>query len=145
MEQMYKESWGWDDAAKKRELKAENARYIIIHEKESRRPMGFVHFQFSMEESMDRPDRETLYCWEIQLEEDVRGKGLGKFLMQLLELIGRKQEMQCIMLTCPKSNPRAIQFYKSKLGFTLDPISPTEMDAHHVTYEILSKSFPPKK
>ena len=46
----------------------------------------------------------SLYCmysfsYEIQLIPDVRRKGLGKFLMQILELIGHKACMKKIVLT----------------------------------------------
>jgi GNAT superfamily N-acetyltransferase len=32
----------------------------------------------------------AIYVYEIQVEQVVQGKGLGKFLMQFLELIARK-------------------------------------------------------
>ena len=49
-------------------------------------------------------DSYSLYCmysfsYEIQLIPDVRRKGLGKFLMQILELIGHKACMKKIVLT----------------------------------------------
>ena len=37
--------------------------------------------------------------YEIQLSEAVRRKGLGKFLIQLLELIGHKTAMKKVVLT----------------------------------------------
>ena len=33
---------------------------------------------------------DVLHSYEIQLEPEVRRKGLGKFLMQILELIGHR-------------------------------------------------------
>ncbi|KAM7253893.1 hypothetical protein ACFE04_013943 [Oxalis oulophora] len=57
------------------------------HCKEEAGPMvGFVHYRFTVEEE----EVPVLYVYEIQLESRVHGKGLGKFLMQLLELIARK-------------------------------------------------------
>ena len=35
-------------------------------------------------------DFAVLYVWEVQVEERAQRKGLGRFLMQLLELIARK-------------------------------------------------------
>ena len=32
-------------------------------------------------------DDDVLYCYEIQLEESCRGKGLGKFMMKVLNII----------------------------------------------------------
>lgn len=31
-----------------------------------------------------------LYCWELQVEAAAKRKGLGRFLMQLLELLARR-------------------------------------------------------
>ena len=47
--------------------------------------VAFVHYRFVVEE-----DFPVLYVYELQLEKCVQGKGLGKFLMQLLELIACK-------------------------------------------------------
>ena len=49
------------------------------------------------------------------MTEEMRGKGVGKFLMQILELIGAKAEMQKIMITVFKHNPRAIHFFQDIL------------------------------
>ena len=48
-------------------------------------PVAFTHFRFEFEGAA-----AVLYVWELQLTEPVQRKGLGKFIMQLLELIGRK-------------------------------------------------------
>jgi GNAT superfamily N-acetyltransferase len=47
--------------------------------------VGFVHYRFVLEE-----DVPVLYVYELQLESRVQGKGLGKFLMELIELIAQK-------------------------------------------------------
>jgi GNAT superfamily N-acetyltransferase len=47
--------------------------------------VGFVHYRFVLEE-----DVPVLYVYELQLESCVQGKGLGKFLMELIELIAQK-------------------------------------------------------
>ena len=49
------------------------------------RLLGFVHYRFVVEE-----DVHVLYVYELQLESSAQGKGLGKFLMQLIELIACK-------------------------------------------------------
>ena len=40
--------------------------------------------------SMRAGEFAVLYCWEVQVEDRAQRKGLGRFLMQLLELIGRR-------------------------------------------------------
>ena len=47
--------------------------------------VGFVHYRFVLEEEVP-----VLYVYELQLEPRVQGKGLGKLLMELIELIAQK-------------------------------------------------------
>ena len=54
---------------------------------------------------------------QIQSIERVRGKGLGKFLMQTLELIGVRAGMQKIMVTVFKHNQRAVHFFMEILKY----------------------------
>ena len=59
--------------------------------------------------------------------------------MLLAEALGREVKMTTAMLTAFKCNPRALDFYKSKLGYVLDYSSPElqeDMKGPH-KYEIL--------
>lgn len=107
MEGPYGTEWPAEEKVKRREMVAPEARYIFVYEEaldaktpselpertsatcveeNGRGPMlGFLHFRFLMEEELP-----VLYVYELQLEPRVQGKGLGKFLMQLIELIARK-------------------------------------------------------
>jgi N-alpha-acetyltransferase 40 len=49
-------------------------------------------------------DDDVLYCYEIQLESALMRKGLGKFMMKVLELLMIKAELKKIMLTVFKHN-----------------------------------------
>lgn len=132
-----KSEWGWDDKTKKDEMFDGMARYLIARNEEGK-AVAMSHFRFDME-----CDDEVLYCYEIQLSEEVRRKGLGKFLMQVLELMAFKNNMSKVMLTCFKDNAAAQSFFKGKLKYTVDETSPQESlaetmyDDYH--YEILSK------
>lgn len=108
MEGPYGSEWPAEEKVKRREMVAPEARYVFARnasnassgeflttserEKtsascvEERGPIvGFVHFRFVIEEELP-----VLYVYELQLEPRVQGKGLGKFLMQLIELIACK-------------------------------------------------------
>lgn len=98
MEGPYGSEWPVEEKVKRREMVAPEARYIFVYEEalertsatcvEERGPitmLGFLHFRFLIEEELP-----VLYVYELQLEPRVQGKGLGKFLMQLIELIARK-------------------------------------------------------
>lgn len=106
MEAPYGPEWPAEEKVKRREMVASEARYIFVHEipnedaiKESESVdkerkftcypiVGFVHYRFILEEEVP-----VLYVYELQLEPHVQGKGLGKFLMQLIEFIARKVQI----------------------------------------------------
>ncbi|GFY95334.1 acyl-CoA N-acyltransferases (NAT) superfamily protein [Actinidia rufa] len=108
MEGPYGSEWPTEEKAKRREMVAAEARYIFIHEDQNasasqatpslekdsactygingrKSIVGFVHYRFTVEEEIP-----VLYVYELQLEPYVQRKGLGKFLMQLIELIAYK-------------------------------------------------------
>lgn len=104
MEAPYGPEWPTEEKLKRREMVAEEARYIFVHEisngdadevsklSDKQRPcscegpiVGFIHYRFILEEEVP-----VVYVFELQLEPHVQGKGLGKFLMQLIELIARE-------------------------------------------------------
>lgn len=138
-----KSDWGWDDKSKKDEMFDGMARFLIARDAEGK-PVAMSHFRFDME-----CDDEVLYCYEIQLTEEVRRKGLGKFLMQVLELMAFKNNMSKVMLTCFKDNTTAQSFFKDKLKYTVDETSPEESLAEKIYedyhYQILSKIMKKKQ
>lgn len=103
MEAPYGPEWPEEEKIKRREMIATEARYIFVREisvedgnevletKDERKcsckgPLvGFVHYRFILEEEVP-----VVYVYELQLESHVQGKGIGKFLMQLIELIANQ-------------------------------------------------------
>lgn len=63
---------------------------------------------------MDQITKELFFffSYELQLETTVQRKGLGKFMMQILELIAFKNNMRKIVLTVLKHNPNS-KFFKA--------------------------------
>lgn len=101
MEAPFGPEWPNEEKIKRRDMVAPEARYIFVHEISNEdadkvlefRDMdrtcsckgpivGFVHYRFVLEEEVP-----VVYVYELQLEHRVQGKGLGQFLMQLIELI----------------------------------------------------------
>lgn len=91
--------WPAEEDMKRWEMKSAEARYIFVrnnsNESHSSAASGhvvpivaFVHFRFGLEHEVP-----VLYIYETQLEKSVQGKGLGKYLMQLLELVARKVQL----------------------------------------------------
>ncbi|XP_077230565.1 uncharacterized protein LOC143863694 isoform X2 [Tasmannia lanceolata] len=162
MEGVYGPDWATEERVKRREMIAPEARYIFVRESSSAsineissrtegktncshwmgdgNPIvGFVQYRFIVEEEIP-----VVYVYELQLDLCVQRRGLGKFLMQLIELIARKNHMGAVMLTVQKSNLSAMNFYISKLRYTISTISPSRVDpliGAEKSYEILCKAF----
>lgn len=107
MEGPYGSQWSTEEKVKHREMVSTQAHYIFVHEAsnanangmfpksdaekttsalEQKDPMvAFVHFRFIIEEMIP-----VLYVYELQIEPRFQGRGLGTFLMELIELIACK-------------------------------------------------------
>jgi len=133
--------WGWKDRDRQQELTEEAAWYLLCKDDENKN-VAYVHFRFDLDE-----DIEVLYIHEIQMEKEVRRKGLGKFLVTLLTLMAKKYEMQKVMCTVFLQNQDSVIFFKECCRFELDETSP-EFQAEPseptlIFYQILSKKFNP--
>ncbi|KAK6291734.1 N-alpha-acetyltransferase 40 isoform X2 [Coregonus clupeaformis] len=136
MQTLYEQSeWGWKEREKRDEMKDERAWYLLARDTDSS-PVAFSHFRFDVE-----CGEEVLYCYEVQLESRVRRKGLGKFLIQILQLIANSTQMKKVMLTVFKHNRGAYQFFREALQFEIDDTSPSMSGCcgDDCTYEILSR------
>jgi hypothetical protein len=92
--------WGWSDKKKLEELKHEQARFIIVtnntinteeikqnnsisnnnNNDKLENAIGFVHIRFEIE------DNEAIcYLYEIQIEKPYQKRGIGRYLMQIIE------------------------------------------------------------
>ncbi|XP_058079323.1 uncharacterized protein LOC131227540 [Magnolia sinica] len=162
MEGPYGSEWRTEEKVKRREMVAPEARYIFVREApktsvddmsstmegiatctnwvgDGNPVVGFVQYRFIVEE-----DIPVVYVYELQLEHCVQRKGLGKFLMQLIELIARKNRMGAVMLTVQKANLSAMNFYTSKLRYMISSTSPSRVEpliGVEKSYEILCKAF----
>ena len=79
---------------------------------------AFASFMLTYEDG-----EEVVYLYEIHLGEELRGSGLGRYLMDLVENVGRKAGMGKCMLTVFMSNEAARKFYE-RLGYDVDEFSP---------------------
>ncbi|KAH9396393.1 N-alpha-acetyltransferase 40 [Tyrophagus putrescentiae] len=162
-------AWGWNRSSKEGELRHPSARHLLVYggEKEeegsqensaknsssesssktssssssqqieasSSSPIAFVHFRFEEGYAEDA----TLYCYELQLVEGVRRRGIGAALMDLLQQLATVHRMKKVLLTVLTGNTEAVQFYVEGLKFAVDRHSPSRFKTEPVDYEILSK------
>lgn len=101
---------------------------------------GFLSFMLTYEDGY-----EVIYCYEIHLKPLLRGNGVGKQLIGMMEEVGRKAGVAKAMLTVFVENEGALKFY-DKLGYEEDEFSPGPKKLRNgvvknPTYIILSKSL----
>ena len=138
MKQMYdKSGWGWNNRKKMKEHTDPDARFLIARNVEGE-VIGFTHFRFLIEHN-----KEVLYIFELQVAINGRRCGLGRHMMQICELMARKNSMKFVMLTVFKNNLNAMSFYRNKMKYDIDDISPSECGDDDADYEILSKCVDP--
>ncbi|KAI9770350.1 MAG: hypothetical protein M1839_003227 [Geoglossum umbratile] len=144
--EMYRRSaMGWRPGAKQREMRVEDMRYLVVKapgsvekvgdggEGEGRAEgagdvsvrgegepvvVGFLSFMLTVEDGYP-----VVYCYEIHLQPFMRGCGLGKHLMGLVEGVGRRVGVDKAMLTVFLKNKPGMKFYE-QIGYTEDEFSP---------------------
>ena len=134
--------WGWDPKMKRAELANDEARFVLVRDAENC-IQAFAHFRFEVDDD-DAPERAVLYVRELQVAEARRGSGIGRRVMGLLQLVGAKLELDCVMLTVFESNKGALAFYEAKLKYVLDRDDPS-LFGREECYRLLSKSLPKPK
>lgn len=77
-----------------------------------------------------------MYIYEIQIEGKAQGRGLGKSLMHMVEVIAERLGLYGVMLTVFNQNIAARKMY-SAMGYSTDESSPGLESG----YQILSKLF----
>ncbi|KAB7502613.1 N-alpha-acetyltransferase 40 [Armadillidium nasatum] len=122
VKKMYEETSGWDEEGKFNEMAHPAAKYIIIKEKDTNKLLAFSHFRFDVD-----------YSEELHVIPEERSRGIGKFLLVILETLAITYKMEKVILTVFKSNTSAIKFY-TKNGYEEDRTSPIGK-----SYVILSK------
>lgn len=123
--------WGWNRERKIEEMTDDSAWYLIAKDKNDKM-QAFSHFRFDM----DFGD-PVLYCYEVQIEEGGRRRGLGQRVLSVLERLAQATRMRCVRLTALTHNPSASSFFRA-CGYSLDETSPSREETTH--YEILSKT-----
>lgn len=142
MKKYYEKSeWGWSASNKIKELSHKNSWILLANDVNTQQFCGFVNFRFDI--GSDHSEA-VVYCYELQIEESFQGKGIGKFMMKILEEIAVQFKMDKVMLTVFKQNSKACNFYMNSLQFRIDKSSPSKF-GQEKDYEILSKKVTKKK
>ncbi|WJX68042.1 N-terminal L-serine N(alpha)-acetyltransferase NatD [Trifolium repens] len=131
MEGPYGSEWQEEEKVKRREMVDPKARYIFVHEVVNSNADDMTTVLTEEDTSTSR-----------QEDSGPLGKGLGMFLMELIELIAQKNCMGAVMLTVQKANLLAMNFYMSKLRYMISATSPSKVNPMlEKSYEILCRTF----
>jgi GNAT superfamily N-acetyltransferase len=129
MKSFYEQSHdGYQAEEKRKELFSNQSRYLVI--RSSNCLIAFTHFRFDMDYGS-----RVIYLYELQIERNYQGQGLGKWIVEQLKILCQKTQMSKIVLTVHKSNTKAIDFYMKKCQFKFDTTDPED---EQVDYLILS-------
>jgi N-alpha-acetyltransferase 40 len=141
-------SFGWNPRRKKREMKEDEMRYLLVHSPPPEandsagiesQISGFLSFMLTHDST---PSVPVLYVYEIHLLPHLRKMGLGAHLMHVAEAIAEKVGMEKVMLTCFVANERAYDFYRRR-GYGRDVCSPEDRRIRRklvrVDYVIMSR------
>jgi len=123
--------FGWK--VKKEELWSNHAWYMLARTEEGR-AVAFSHFRYDI-----NCEDEVLYCYEIQVEEGFRRKGLGRFMMKVLEMLCLKADMLKLMVTIFKKDVPQAEFFKKALKFEKDETGFAHTVNEQFKYEILCR------
>merc|ERR1712183_127838 len=125
--------FGWKEKDKREEMWSDHAWYLLARTEEGK-PVAFSHYRYDMDY-----DDEVVYCYEIQVEKGYRRKGLGRFMMKVLELLMIKANMLKLMATIFKNDKPEAEFFKKALKFEQDETSFVDTVHEQFEYEILSR------
>lgn len=128
MEVVYDASgYGWDDDDKMRELTEQGTRFLLIREKSAEgcppgELRGFAHFRFTVQgEVLDiMAGGPCIYLWDIQIDESIQRKGVGKHILMLLDLIGRRENMEYLSIPVQLNDDTTIEWISRIKGYAED-------------------------
>merc|ERR1740131_21352 len=123
----------WNESRKRDEMTDDRAWYLIATTEQGK-PVAFSHFRYDMDY-----DDEVVYCYEIQVEKGFRRKGLGRFMMKVLEMLCLKADMLKLMATIFKKDVPQAEFFKKALKFEMDETSFVDTVNEQFEYEILCR------
>lgn len=108
--------YGWDDADKLKELEEDGGRFLVL--KEAGALVGVVHFRFTVQgDVVDKMLGDTvLMVHDLQIAPSHRRKGLGKHVVQLLEMAARKQKIARLSMQVMLGDDETRAFVQSLKG-----------------------------
>jgi GNAT superfamily N-acetyltransferase len=121
METIYDDAeYGWDDQDKMAELTEKSCRFLIATDVDTDKIVAFAHFRLTqIGECLDQPlGASCVYVYDLQVRSPYQRKGVGKHIVALLTMIGRKSNVATLCLPIVEGNNQASSFLSNTTGFT---------------------------
>ena len=137
MRDIYQQSWKWDEETKKEELYSESARYLVAFQGNIT-PVGFIHFRF---EQLD--GKIVTYIYDVQVENSVKDTGLRMFLIQAVEAMSSRLEIDDVVTFVFKADTDYMQLLQN-MEYQYHQTSPANYNPNEpekYKHEILYKSL----
>jgi ribosomal protein S18 acetylase RimI-like enzyme len=129
MEDQYDDSgYGWDDNDKQDEMRDKSTRYLLVmhNSPDGRKICGFAHFGFTLQgDILDQAvGQPVLKIYNLNLQQDMQRKGIGRRLMQICEMAAQNASMSHVQAMVTSENECAHKFFNKKLnGYKADDVS----------------------
>ena len=136
MKSVYEETWGWNEEHKRADLLDPKSRFIYAIS--DGKPIAFIHYRFELVQ-----DELSAFILSLQVEDQYQRKGLGRFLVQVIEFTALKQKIDSVMVTVFKINKPGHSFFH-KMQYVPHHSSPINTDPDNeedYDQEILYKSL----
>ncbi|KAF1973989.1 hypothetical protein BU23DRAFT_553666 [Bimuria novae-zelandiae CBS 107.79] len=128
-------SIGWNVASKRTEMANKHMMYLIVRTSDgSFYPfarnnlytdiIAFVSFMIEYDDAPNQ-HRQVVYIYEVHVAENYRAKGLGRWLMFVVEAMAQSVSINKTMLTVFRSNKGAIKAYEM-MGYKKDQATPPD-------------------
>lgn len=136
-------SLGWNEANKFHEMNDKEMMYLLVRQADGYTGfdvvnkakkqsvdyagaiLGFLSFKFEPEDEEHRMMRPVQYIYEIHLDDQLRGQGLGTRMLRWAESQARLVDIGKAMLTVFRVNEDARRLYERE-GYRTDDLSPTD-------------------
>ena len=134
------------------ELSDKATRFVVVEDVSAGgRPVGFCQFGFTLQgDVLDQFEGlPVLKVFNLALLDQAQRKGVGQRMMQLMEMIARKQNMAYVQCMVTKKQKAAVKFFKKKLkGYEVDNVaSYCQVEAEDLeeldTFHVFSKNLDP--
>lgn len=88
----------------------DDSHYLFVQATENEKLIGFA--EVCVNEDLVEEQKPILMIWDLRVDKNFRGKGIGTAIMQFIEQYGKEIDASFVFLGCDNDNKKARQFYR---------------------------------